>query len=175
MVGAILWYPHKTYTLIIYSFVRVKELFKQGKSYPWRKPKRCPVCGGRRLWWHGFVLRSFHGFVSKVWVRRCICAACKRVHTLRPHTHWARLQYSRFIILVCLVSRIRDGHWYRGILRQNQQYWYRGLMIQRGIYESGGAITLDVVKTLLMAGALPASHSTDRATNHTINREILCL
>lgn len=134
-------------------------MFESGKDYPWQKPRRCPKCGGKRLWWHSFVQRSFNNYAYKVWVKKCICIDCKSVHTMRPYTHWARFQYSKFIIISCLIGKTKSCRWQSGIKRQNQQYWYKGVRLQGLRHKNSDVITMEVLKGLFMLGIIPVNHS----------------
>jgi hypothetical protein len=137
----------------------LQALSEQGKDYSWHKPKRCPKCGGRRLWWHGYTLRSFHGYANKVWIKKCICADCKSVHTMRPHTHWQGFQYSKSIILGCMVGKIKMNRWQDAIRRQNQQYWFKGLILQSVRYANTNFPTTEVLKLVILTAIIPVSHS----------------
>jgi len=48
--------------IIHYSTVNVKDVFQQGKDYPWPRLKKCPNCQGKRLWRQGYVPRYFAEF-----------------------------------------------------------------------------------------------------------------
>ena len=149
----------KNSILIIYFAVRVKSLFECGKNYPWQAPDKCPGCRGRRLWGHGFAQRCFSGFIQKLWVKKYRCPDCGRVHTLRPDTHWSRLQTSRYNILKSLLFKIIYGRWNRRLPRQSQQYWFSGLIFQSSRLVNTLIPTLDVMRALISKAIIPASHS----------------
>lgn len=149
--------------MILYFPVNVKDLFVRGRAYHWEKPKRCPVCNSRRLWWHGFVLRCFRGYAAKIWVRRCFCPDCGRVHTLRPDSHWARLQSSRFCILRAVVSRLVRDRWRSDVPRQSQQYWFGGLVFQASRLENMLKPSMSFLRRLLAVPIIAVTHSLDCA------------
>ncbi|MEK7391033.1 MAG: hypothetical protein AAB214_00560, partial [Fibrobacterota bacterium] len=145
--------------LIIYTAVGVKELAAQGKKYAWARPEMCPRCGGTRLWGHGYVMRSFAGYEKKVWVKRWRCPDCSGVHTMRPASHWSRFQYSRFVILLCMVSRVAYGKWRWSQDRQNQQYWYPGLVKQSSRHVNTPSPDVEAIRRLIALCIIPVSHS----------------
>ena len=40
--------------MIYFVSVQLKNIFEQGKNYPWVKPEICPACGHYKVWGHGF-------------------------------------------------------------------------------------------------------------------------
>lgn len=139
--------------------VKVNSLFEQGKAYSWPKPDSCPKCKGRRLWGHGNVQRYFIGFTEALWIKRYRCPECKAVHTMRPLTHWRRFQYSAFVILRCLLGKLKHDRWQKSVARQNQQYWYRGLKFQASRYINTKIPTIEVLQRLVLTMIIPVSHS----------------
>lgn len=145
--------------MILYFNINVKDLFRLGKAYPWVKPDRCPKCKGIRLWGHGFVQRCFRGYSKKIWLKRYRCPDCNRVHTIRPANYWSRFHYCRFIILRCLLKKIRYKKWASSISYQAQQYWFKGLIFQSSIYKNTGFPTEGTLRVLFSKPIIPASHS----------------
>lgn len=135
--------------MILYFAVNVKTLSESGKGYPWQKPQNCPRCNSRRLWWHSFVHRYFREVPQKVYVKKCICADCSAVHTLRPVTHRSRFQYSLLTITRCLFKKIRYSRWRPSVTRQNQQYWFKVLRIKLYQYRNVDSISIEDVKDYL--------------------------
>lgn len=117
----------KSTLLLLYCVVDVKALFEQGKGYPWPVLPRCPCCGGRRLWGHGYAPRYFQEYYEPLWVKRLRCPDCHSVHTFRPQGYWGRYRTPCALILLCLLQKILYGRWLWCIERQSQQYWYRRL------------------------------------------------
>ena len=111
------------------------------------------------MWGHGYVMRSFAGFEKKVWVKRWRCPDCSAVHTMRPISHWSRFQYSRFVILLCMVSRVACKKWQWSQERQNQQYWYRGLVKQSSRHINTPSPDVGAIRRLIAISAIPVSHS----------------
>lgn len=131
----------------------------QGKKYAWTRPEKCPRCGAGRLWGHGYVRRSFAGQDRKVWVKRWRCPECLGVHTMRPKSHWSRFQYSRFVILLCMMSRVVFGMWRWSQERQNQQYWHRGLVRQSSRQMNTPSPDVEAIRRLIALGIIPVSHA----------------
>lgn len=147
--------------MLLYYSVNVKTLYEHGKEYPWDKPKRCPNCNGIRVWWHSYAQRSFSGFRNKLWVRKCICADCEAVHTMRPFTHWKGFQYSSFVILRSLLEKITHDRWRCCVVRQNQQYWFHGLRFQSSKHSNTKYPTEEILRKLISMSIIVASHSMD--------------
>ena len=140
--------------LIIYSSVDFKSLRRDGKSYRWPRPVRCPRCGGMRLWGHGYVQRFFDGEEDSLPIKRWRCPDCGAVHTMRPHTHWRGFWAPWSVIFATLLIKTAGGRWPSGISRQRQQYWWRGYQIQSRI--EGIPVGL---WQLLLSGRIVATHS----------------
>ncbi len=113
--------------LLLQVDVCVKEIFEQGKLFPWPRPPDCPQCHGR-LWGHGFVTAYFDGFAGVVFLRRYRCRDCRLTLRLRPLSHWPRFQSSISTILNSLSHRLRLGTWPSGLKRQRQGHWLRSLI-----------------------------------------------
>ena len=155
--------PHQTsgecYLVLLLS-VDMPALISKGKLYPWPRPRRCPCCGGVRLWGHGYVSRYFDQMNEPLWIKRWRCADCGAVHTLRPDTHWRRFWAAANLILMCLRGKIHCGRWRGDVSRQSQQYWWRGYRIQSLVDGSPAAELAVLLENRIMA----ATHSiTDRA------------
>ena len=149
----------KGYLLILHFAVDVKRIVEEGKDYSWPHPERCPGCGGRRLWGHGYVQRYFEGLTEGIWVKRYRCPECRAVHTLRPERFYKGFYYSVWTILLSLLSRIIHGRWLRGLSRQVQQYWWRGLRFQASRFHNVRSPDSLILMQLLKEGVNPVSHS----------------
>jgi len=44
--------PESSFLIVLIDLC-VKTLARVGRDYPWRRPERCPRCGGVRVWGHG--------------------------------------------------------------------------------------------------------------------------
>jgi hypothetical protein len=106
----------------------LEKLQALGKEYPWNCPGYCPKCRSKRLWGHGYVIRYFQGFAEGLYLKRWICPDCGSVHTLRPKTHQARIQYSKHIIRESLIVKLSTMKFSeKWVYRQVQQHWWRNL------------------------------------------------
>ena len=109
--------------------VCVKKIFEQGKFFIWPRPPNCPRCHGR-IWGHGFVEAFFDGFSQALFLRRYRCPDCRLILRLRPQEYWPRFQASIFAISVSLTHRLRFHRWPPFLSRQRQGHWLRSLIRQ---------------------------------------------
>ena len=107
----------------------VKKIFQLGRQYPWPRPERCFLCGGR-IWGHGFTPGYFDGFDSAVLLRRYRCPDCRALYKLRPKGYWSRFQASIATIRQSLAQRLTRLRWRADLPRSRQQHWLRGLILQ---------------------------------------------
>jgi hypothetical protein len=117
----------KASLLLLQVDVCVKEIFEQGKLFPWPRPPDCPRCHGR-IWGHGFVEAYFDGFAQALFLRRYRCPDCHLVLRLRPRDYWPRFQASVTTILKSLVHRLTLHRWPSFLSRQRQGHWLRSLI-----------------------------------------------
>ena len=119
--------------LILVVEVCVKRIFQLGRRFPWPRPERCPLCAGR-LWGHGFVPAYFDGFHQSLWLRRYRCRDCQRVFRLRPRGYWSRFQAPICVIRSSISLRLRSGRWPPGLSRSRQGHWLRALLRRVLVY-----------------------------------------
>jgi hypothetical protein len=119
----------KASLLLLQVDVCVKEIFGQGKLFPWPRPPDCPRCHGR-IWGHGFVEAYFDGYVRPLLLRRYRCPDCHLILRLRPRGYWPRFQASIAAILTSLTHRLTFHRWPSIFSRQRQGHWLRSLMDQ---------------------------------------------
>lgn len=131
-----------------------------GKLFPWLRPDRCPRCGGRRLWGHGYVQRYFDGVAEPLWMKRWRCPDCGAVHTCRPASHWRRFLAPIAVILASLAAKLEGFRWPSSENRQRQQYWHHGYRIQSRFEGLPAA----PVANLLAKFVIVATHSTIERT-----------
>jgi hypothetical protein len=115
--------------LSLFILMCVKEIFKQGKDYPFYRPEHCGRCGNAKVWGHGFVPLWIDGCHEALWFRRWRCPACGCVHTIRPLGYWARHHAPMHVIITGLSHRLKYGFWLKtlGPSRQRQGHWLRAL------------------------------------------------
>lgn len=117
--------------MIHFVSVILKEIFEQGKDYPWRRPSACLRCNHYRVWGHGFVERFFHGFATCLYLKCYRCPACGCVMTVRPDTHFSRVRCCKVIIRSCLARRLCEGRWPRSSLSPpRMRHWLANLSRQ---------------------------------------------
>lgn len=118
----------KDVPMILPVVAGLKEIVRQGRSFPWPRPDECPQCHGRRLWGHGFVCAIFDGVAEHVLLRRFRCPDCGCVMRLRPDGYFKRFQASVHTIRSRIAYRLRTGRWLGGMSRSRQWYWLRNLL-----------------------------------------------
>jgi hypothetical protein len=117
--------------------VCVKDIFEQGKHFPWPRPPDCPRCHGR-IWGHGYVAAFFDGFAQAVLLRRYRCPDCHLILRLRPKSYWPRFQASIQTIVESLTYRLTFYRWPFLLSRQRQGHWLR-FLIRNVRYHLGAA------------------------------------
>lgn len=117
--------------LILLTDLCVKTLARVGRDYPWRRPERCPRCGGVRVWGHGFVGVYFdEGGTVPVVLKRYRCPECRVVIRMRPSGYWRRIQACIAEIRRCLFYRMHLGRWPPRSNAPRQRHWLRALRRQ---------------------------------------------
>lgn len=115
------------------SFVTVclKDIFEQGKNYPWPRPEVCPRCSHFKVHGHGCTARYFHGFSSCLYLKCYRCPNCGCVITLRPDTHFSRIRTGKEAIRLHLAQRLNEGRWPRSSLSPpTMRHWLTNLARQ---------------------------------------------
>ena len=135
-----------------------KILNEEKKNYRWPPLRRRPVCGGRRLWGHGYVGRYLDGWAERLWMTRYRCSDCTAVHPARPDTHWRGFWAPPRLILICLVRKLKKDRWLKQLSRQRQQYWWRGLR-QQLLREGTHGRSLSRLKDLVSRSIIVSTHS----------------
>jgi hypothetical protein len=120
--------------MIIFSAVKLKELFKKERDYPWQKPNSCPCCNSFRLWGHGFAPAIFDGFIRPLLLKLYRCPDCGCVIRLRPKGYFKRFQASVETIRSSIVCKVTTNRWIAGVERTRQCHWFRFLCKQIKVY-----------------------------------------
>jgi len=137
---------HKATLLLLQVDVCVKDVFEQGKLFPWPRPPDCPRCHGR-IWGHGYVTAFFDGFAQAVFLRRYRCPDCRLILRLRPRGYWPRFQASIQTIVESLTDRLIHYRWPPLLSRQRQGHWLR-FLIRKVRYHLGPAWRGDLLEGL---------------------------
>ena len=119
--------PQHDNAMILHTFVKLKDLFKMGRDYPWQKPGTCPNCNSFRIWGHGFVLAYFDGFKQALFIKRYRCPDCNCVIRMRPREFFSRFQAPIETIRSSICERLNKGKWLPHISRTRQAHWFRAL------------------------------------------------
>lgn len=123
--------PHKHRDMIQFVEVILKEIFHQGKDYQWKRPSECPRCNSSgKIWSHGYVSAIFTGFIMPLFLKRYRCQDCGCVITMRPSSHYSRVQSSRETIRSALQHRINTGRWPDSGDGARMRHWLRNLKRQ---------------------------------------------
>lgn len=116
--------------MICFVAVLLKDIFEQGKYYPWPRPADCLRCN-RKFHGHGFTTRYFQGFPTCLYLKCYRCPECGCVITLRPDTHFSRIRSDKNIIRAHLAHRLTSGQWPRSSLsRSSLRHWLANLSRQ---------------------------------------------
>ncbi len=113
--------------MVIFSAVKLKELFKKERNYPWTKPEGCPCCNSYRLWGHGFAEAIFDGYDRPLLLKLYRCPDCGCVIRLRPKGYLKRFQAPIETIRSSIRSKSTSNRWLPGISRTRQCHWFRAL------------------------------------------------
>lgn len=139
--------------------VKLKEVFEQGKSYVWQRPKLCPHCRQSHVWGHGFVLAFFDGFLKGIYLRRWRCPECGCIIRMKPAGYFNRFWTSAEVIRQDLSHRIKTGKWPRGHADSRRRHWMKALMQNIQLYLGNQFIT-DLITgfdILVDQGRIPVS------------------
>jgi hypothetical protein len=76
--------------MVIFSAVKLKDLFRKEREYPWQKPESCLCCRSNRLWGHGFAEAIFDGYNKPLLLKLYRCPECGCVIRLRPEGYYKK-------------------------------------------------------------------------------------
>lgn len=146
--------------MICFVSVLLKDIFEQGKNYPWQRPAICPHCEIYKLHGHGFTTRYFRGFDSFLHLKCYRCPGCSHVFTMRPDTHFSRVQSSKEMIRSHLAQRLNEGRWpCSSLSRSSLRHWLDNLTRQTlaRLGSDWGNGLMAAFDHLLAAGVTPVS------------------
>jgi len=113
--------------MVIFSDVKLKDLFQKERDYPWRKPEGCPCCNSYRLWGHGFAEAIFDGYDWPLLLKLYRCPDCGCVIRLRPKGYFKRFQAAVETIRSSIACKSATNRWIAGVERTRQCHWFRAL------------------------------------------------
>ena len=113
--------------MVIFSAVKLKELFKKERNYPWQKPDSCPSCNSHRIWGHGFAEAIFDGYNRPLLIKLYRCPDCGCIIRLRPMGYFKRFQAPVETIRSSITLKSTSNRWLPGISRSRQGHWFRAL------------------------------------------------
>jgi hypothetical protein len=90
LYGGLFYFKEK---MILFSAVKLKELFKKERKYPWQKPNSCPRCNTCRLRGHGFAAANFDGYQCSLLLKLYRCPDCGCVIRPRPKGYFYRFDF----------------------------------------------------------------------------------
>ena len=153
--------PTRNGKMIIFSAVKLKELFEKERDYPWRKPEGCPCCSSHRLGGHGFAEAIFDGYNRPLLLKLYRCPDCGCIIRLRPQGYFKRFQAQVATIRSSITLKSTSNRWLAGISRSRQGHWIRALKKRIKAYrtETFGEGVLAGFDTLLQLGQIPVSRS----------------
>ena len=113
----------------------LKQIFAQGRGYPWPRPDCCLRCQNWCVWGHGYVRRYFDGFVGALLMKCYRCPSCGCVITLRPISHFPRIRCPQETIQSHLRHRLNLHRWPPSALaRSRLRHWLANLRCQVQAY-----------------------------------------
>jgi len=147
--------------MIIHVFVKLNDILKLGRDYPWQKPETCPKCNRYKVWGHGYVRAFFDGFNDAFLIKRYRCPDCKCVMRMRPRGYFSRFQAPIETIRASIFNRLKSGKWLSNLSRTRQAHWLRSFKRRVFAYFGGAkAIGLDEAFDHFVAqGVTPVSRS----------------
>jgi len=153
--------PTRNGKMIIFSAVKLKELFTKERDYPWQKPENCPCCNSHRIWGHGFGEANFDGYNRPLLLKLYRCPNCGCVIRLRPRGYFKRFQASVKTIRSSITLKSTSNRWLPGISRSRQGHWLRALekRIKAYLTETWVKGVVAGFDYLLQLGQIPVSRS----------------
>ena len=147
--------------MVIFSAVKLKDLFEKERDYPWQKPETCPRCNSHRLWGHGFAEAIFDGYVQPLLLKLYRCPDCGCVIRLRPKGYFKRFQAQVETIRSSIILKSTSNRWLAGISRSRQGHWLRALKkrIEAYLTQTWVEGVVAGFDTLLQLGQIPVSRS----------------
>ena len=113
--------------MVIFVSVKLKELFKKERNYPWTRPKSCPLCNDYKVWGHGYAQAIFDGYKQPLLLKLYRCPVCGCVIRLRPEGYFKRFQAPVETIRSSIACKSTTDRWLSGIIPNRQRHWFRAL------------------------------------------------
>jgi hypothetical protein len=147
--------------MIIFVKVKLKEIFKKSKKYPWPRPELCLRCEASHLWGHGYVASYFDGFDQPFYLKRYRCPVCGCIFKLKPAGYLKRFQASISTIRCSIHCRLKKGCWLPGCSRSRQNHWFKALLrkIKAYLGNQWDGQVLRAFDLLIARGRNPASRA----------------
>ena len=147
--------------MVLFSAVKLKELFKKERDYPWQKPEDCPRCNSHRLCGHGFAEAIFDGYDRPLLLKLYRCPDCGCVIRLRPKGYFKRFQAAVETIRSSIACKSATNRWIAGVERTRQCHWFRALKrrIKAYLTETWVEGVVAGFDYLLQLGQTPVSRS----------------
>ncbi len=151
--------PSKNRNMIQFVAVVLKEIFEQGKKFPWERPSKCPKCSRAKVWGHGFVSRLFDGFDEPLWLKRWRCPSCGCIILMNPESHFPRFQSSKKDIQHALKHRLTHGRWPPDMSTARMRYWLTNLnrQVRAHLPQSWKSGLMAAYDHLIDMGKIPVS------------------
>jgi hypothetical protein len=113
--------------MVIFVKVKLKELFKKARKYPWKRPDNCPHCNSHKVWGHGYAQSNFDGYNEPLLLKLYRCPVCGCVIRLRPAGYFKRFQAKIKTIRLCISHKEKHQKWLSSLSRTRQRHWFRAL------------------------------------------------
>lgn len=145
--------------MILSVSVFLNEIYRQGRNFPWKRPKLCPRCGSVRVWGHGFVTAFFDGFDRYVYLRRYRCPDCNCVIRMKPRGYFNRFRACIDVIRQCICHRLSNGRWTGMMSRSRQRHWLSALKKKAMAFFGFGCKPIEAFDRLIALGHIPVSRA----------------
>jgi len=147
--------------MVIFSAVKLKELFIKKRNYPWKKPPACPCCRSCTIWGHGFAEAIFDGYPQPLLLKLYRCADCGCVIRLRPKGYFKRFQAAIETIRSSVACKESMNRWLPGISRTRQRHWFNAVVkrIKAFLTDTWQPSIVDGFDYLLKQGQTPVSRT----------------
>jgi len=119
--------PHKGGVMVIFVSLKLKELFKKERNYPWTRPESCPRCNDYKVWGHGYTQAIFDGYNEPLLLKLYRCPVCGCVIRLRPEGYFKRFQAPVETIRSSIACKSTTDRWLSGIIPNRQRHWFRAI------------------------------------------------
>jgi len=153
--------PPKGGVMIIFVSVKLKELFKKERDYPWPRPESCPRCNDYKVWGHGYAQANFDGYKEPLLLKLYRCPVCGCVIRLRPAGYFKRFQAEVKTIRSSIFQKEKHNKWLSGISCTRQRHWFIALQrrVKAYLSDTWAQGLLKAFDNFMAQGQVPVTRS----------------